>query len=78
MICIHDYVNLLKVHKIQISMIRKGGGAAYDNAFAQSFIKILTYEEVYLKEYHSFTDALKNIGDFIDDVYNKKRLHSFL
>lgn len=71
-----EYVNLLKTHKIQISMSRKGN--PYDNAFAESFIKTLKYEEVYLNEYCTFTDALEHIGDFIDDVYNKKRLHSSL
>jgi transposase InsO family protein len=55
-------------------MIRKGN--PYENAFAESFIKTLKYEEVYLKEYRCFSDVLENIGDFIDDVYNKKRLHS--
>ena len=69
-----EYVDLLKTHGIQISMSRKGN--PYDNAFAESFIKTLKYEEVYLKEYSSFTDALANIRDFIDRVYNKKRLHS--
>lgn len=71
-----EYVNQLKAHNIQISMSRKGN--PYDNAFAESFIKTLKYEEVYLNEYNSFTDAMKNIGGFIDVVYNKKRLHSSL
>ena len=71
-----EYVNLLKNHGIQISMSRKGN--PYDNAFAESFIKTLKYEEVYLNEYNSFADAVKNIGGFIDIVYNKKRLHSSL
>ncbi len=48
----------------------------YDNAFAESFIKTLKYEEVYLKEYHCFAYALENIRDFIDGVFNKKQLHS--
>ena len=34
------------------------------------------YEEVYLNEYETFSDALDNIAHFIEDVYNKKRLHS--
>jgi transposase InsO family protein len=72
----HTYVNLLKTHGIQISMSRKAN--PYDNAFVESFIKTLKYEEVYLKEYRSFTDVIENIGDFIDRVYNKKRLHSSL
>ncbi len=71
-----EYVNQLKTHGIQISMSRKGN--PYDNAFAESFIKTLKYEEVYLNEYDSFVDALENIGGFIDVVYNKKRLHSSL
>jgi len=55
-------------------MGRKGN--PYDNAFAESFIKTLKYEEVYLKEYGSFDDAYANIEKFIEDVYNEKRLHS--
>jgi len=70
------YVHQLKTHDIQISMSRKGN--PYDNAFVESFIKTLKYEEVYLNEYNSFADAMDNIGEFIDIVYNKKRLHSSL
>lgn len=68
------YVDLLKEHGINISMSRRGN--PYDNAFAESFIKTLKYEEVYLNEYLTFQDAFENISKFIDAVYNKKRLHS--
>jgi len=71
-----DYVDCLKRHKILISMSRKGN--PYDNAFAESFIKTLKVEEVYLNEYETFEDALRNIWHFIEKVYNKKRLHSGL
>jgi putative transposase len=70
----HEYVQCLLDHGILISMSSKGN--AYENAFAESFIKTLKYEEVYLNEYLTFEDALENIRRFIEDVYNKKRMHS--
>jgi putative transposase len=69
-----EYVNYLKDIGIQISMSRKGN--PYDNAFAESFMKTLKYEEVYLNEYGTFNDAIQNIEHFIEEVYNLKRLHS--
>jgi putative transposase len=71
-----DYVDCLKNHNILISMSRKGN--PYDNAFAESFIKTLKVEEVHLNEYETFGDAHRNIRHFIENVYNKKRLHSAL
>ena len=68
------YVDRLKENGIKISMSRKGN--PYDNAFAESFIKTLKYEEVYLWEYESFDEAYKNIKKFLEVVYNKKRIHS--
>jgi transposase InsO family protein len=70
------YVDCLKKHEIQISMSRKGN--PYDNAFAESFIKTLKWEEIYLNEYETFDDAFRNIWHFIEKVYNEKRLHSAL
>jgi transposase InsO family protein len=71
-----EYVDCLKEHSILISMSRKGN--PYDNAFVESFIKTLKWEEVYLNEYEIFEDAFRNIWHFIERVYNKKRLHSAL
>ena len=72
----HDYIDVLREHKFQISMSRKGN--PYDNAAAESFMKTLKTEEVYLWEYRIYEDVLKRIPYFIDQVYNQKRLHSSL
>ena len=53
-------------------------GNPYDNAFAESFIKTLKYEEVNLHEYEVINEAKQNIDHFIEQVYNAKRLHSSL
>jgi putative transposase len=72
----HEYTHRLKTQGITISMSRKGN--PYDNAFAESFMKTLKYEEVYLQEYGSLHDARTSIEQFLEDVYNQKRLHSSL
>jgi len=71
-----DYIKILKDKGIRISM--SGKGNPYDNAFAESFFKTLKQEEVYLWEYESFSDVINRIPYFIEDVYNRKRLHSSL
>lgn len=71
-----DYVALLREHGIQISMSRTGN--PYDNALAESFMATLKKEEVYLQDYEDLGDAEYHIGHFIEDVYNRKRLHSSL
>ena len=72
----HDYTGLLKQHGTIISMSRKGN--PYDNAACESFMKTLKYEEVYRNEYRDFSEALARIGEFLESVYNRKRLHSAL
>jgi putative transposase len=70
------YTELLKERGIRISMSRKGN--AYDNAKAESFIKTLKYEEAYLFEYETMAEARSRIKHFLEEVYNRKRLHSAL
>jgi putative transposase len=72
----HDYIDELRNCKFQISMSRKGN--PYDNAFAESFMKTIKTEEVYLWEYQTLEDVLTRIPYFIEDVYNQKRLHASL
>jgi transposase InsO family protein len=74
--CSLDYVKVLKEHGIQISMSDKGN--PYQNNITESFFKTLKYNEVYLNEYDSLGEAYSNIENFIEIVYQKKRLHSSL
>ncbi len=71
-----EYVARLERAGARISMAGKAN--PYENAKAESFFRSLKMEEVYLKDYRDFEDAEANIGDFIEEVYNKKRLHSSL
>ena len=71
-----EYTDLLKENGILISMSRRGN--PYDNAKAESFMKTLKMEEVYLYEYENLGEARNRIGYFLEDVYNQKRLHSAL
>ena len=71
-----EYIELLRERGILISMSRRAN--PYDNAKAESFFKTLKYEEVYRNDYRDLEDAKRQIGRFIDDVYNRERLHSAL
>ena len=72
----HEYVSLLIKHQIRISMSRTGN--PYDNAKAERFMRTVKYEEVYLADYQTLTEARASIRRFIEEVYNRKRLHSAL
>lgn len=70
----HAYVQRLAEVGMLPSMSSKGN--SYDNAYAESAIKTIKYNEVHMKEYESFEDAYANIKKFIEEVYNQKQLHS--
>ncbi|HEY4695989.1 MAG TPA: IS3 family transposase [Candidatus Hydromicrobium sp.] len=74
--CSREYVKILKEADIKISM--SGKANPYDNAKMESFFRTLKVEEVYMNEYRTFEDALNSIPYFIEEVYNRKRLHSSL
>jgi transposase InsO family protein len=71
-----DYMAVLERHEIQPSMSR--AGCPYDNAMAESFMKTLKQEEVDGQSYRDLAEATAAIGTFIDQVYNRQRLHSAL
>jgi len=71
-----DYIALLEANQIRISMSRKGN--PWDNAACESFMKTLKYEEVYRNEYRDLSEAHASLGEFLEKVYNQKRLHSAL
>jgi putative transposase len=72
----NDYTDLLKANGIAISMSRKGN--PWDNAACESFMKTLKYEEVLRNEYRDLAEARASIREFLEKVYNQKRLHSAL
>lgn len=72
----NDYTGLLEAHGIAISMSRKAN--PWDNAACESFMKTLKYEEVLRNEYRDLDEALASIPDFLEKVYNERRLHSAL
>jgi len=71
-----EYTAVLEAHDIQPSMSRVGN--PYDNAQAESFMKTLKHEEVDGRDYRDLNHARQMIGVFIENVYNRQRLHSAL
>ena len=72
----YDYVRVLKEYGIAISM--SGKANPYENAKVESFFRTLKVEEIYMLEYETHAEVLERISYFIEEVYNRKRLHSFL
>lgn len=70
------YVEVLKNHGIAISMAEVG--EAWQNGYAERFVRTIKEEEVDLSDYRDYTDAYYQLGRFLDDVYMHKRIHSAL
>jgi len=71
-----EYIGLLTAHQVQISMAAVG--QPRENGFAERLMRTIKEEEVDLSDYRDFADAKGQIGRFLEDVYNQKRIHSSL
>jgi transposase InsO family protein len=70
------YVEMLTVAGSQISMASVG--EPRENGYAERLMRTIKEEEIDLTEYEDFADAWRQLGQFLDDVYNRKRIHSAL
>jgi putative transposase len=70
------YVQMLQAVNVQISMAEVG--EAWQNGYAERLMRTIKEEEVDLSDYTDYTDALQQLGRFLDQVYEYKRIHSSL
>jgi putative transposase len=71
-----EYVERLETLHVQISMAAVG--EPRENGYAERLMRTVKEEQVDLTEYRNFADAKAQLGQFIDKVYNRKRIHSSL
>lgn len=71
-----DYTGLLLNHGVRISMAAVG--KPEENGYAERLMRTIKEEEVDLSDYQDFHDASQHLGQFLDDVYTRKRIHSAL
>lgn len=72
----NEYINALQARQVQISMAAQG--EPRENGYAERLMRTIKEEEVELSDYQDFADAYRQIGQFLEDVYNTKRIHSSL
>jgi len=70
------YVTRLTARGVAISMAAVG--KPEENGYAERLMRTIKEEEVALTEYRDFADAQRQLGRFLNDVYNRKRIHSSL
>jgi putative transposase len=71
-----EYMAILETYRMVPSMSRPAN--PYDNASCESFIKTLKREEIYAKTYDNLEQLRSNIEEFVEEYYNRQRLHSAL
>jgi len=71
-----EYIAILEKYHMVPSMSRPAN--PYDNASCESFIKTLKREEIYTHKYEDLEHLRMNIEEFIEEYYNRLRLHSAL
>jgi transposase InsO family protein len=71
-----DYQAVIERHHITPSMSRPAN--PYDNAACESFMKTLKQEEIYCRQYHDLEDLSAHLAEFLENYYNRQRLHSAL
>lgn len=71
-----DYMERLRGYRMLASMSRTAN--PYDNATCESFLKTLKREEIYAGGYRNLDDLRERVTEFIDEYYNRCRLHSAL
>ncbi len=72
----NEYVKRLEACGAQISMSR--AGRPWENGKCESFIKTLKREEIDARRYRGFAELQEHVDEFIEQVYNKIRIHSAL
>jgi transposase InsO family protein len=71
-----DYVRVLGANHMLPSMSRPAN--PYDNAACESFLKTLKQEEIYCNQYRDFEELAAHLEEFLENYYNRQRLHSAL
>ncbi len=71
-----SYQRMLRENGIRQSMSRTG--CPYDNACSESFFATVKKECIYLKEYDTIEEVKRDIYEYIELFYNRKRMHSYL
>jgi putative transposase len=71
-----EYTKLLEAHGLIPSMSRPGN--PWENASCESFMSTLKREEIYCRDYQDYDDLQQHLEEFIDQYYNRQRLHSAL